>query len=104
MPTLATTLQNMQAHALMQGVSTIAIPKIGCGLGQIIWQDVVKLLRDTFANSDSQIVVFSLDEHSVHAMSAKGDREFYAKDEIGRYKEGFPFERKRTGNRFRQRR
>ena len=47
--TLATTLQNMQAHATMHGVSTIAIPKIGCGLDQMNWQDVVKLLRNIFA-------------------------------------------------------
>ena len=33
--TLATTLQNMQAHATLHGVSTIAIPKIGCGLDQM---------------------------------------------------------------------
>ena len=33
--TLATTLQKMQAHATIHGVSTIAIPKIGCGLDQI---------------------------------------------------------------------
>ena len=50
--TLATTLQIMQAHAKMHGVSTIAIPKIGCGLDQMNWQDVVKLLRDIFAYSE----------------------------------------------------
>ena len=55
--TLATTLQNMQAQATMQGVSTIAIPKTGCGLDQMNWHDVVKLLRDIFAYSDIQIVV-----------------------------------------------
>ena len=87
--TLATTLQSMQSHATMHGVSTIAIPKIGCGLDQMNWQDVVKLLRDIFAYSDVQIVVYSLDEHAIHAMSAEGDPEFYAEDEIDRYSEGF---------------
>ena len=38
---LATTLQNTQAHATRHGVSTIAIPKFGCGLDQMNWQDVV---------------------------------------------------------------
>ena len=33
--TLATTLQNMQAHAALHGASTIAIPKTGCGLEQM---------------------------------------------------------------------
>ena len=79
---LATTLQNMQAHATMHGVSTIAIPKIGCGLDQMNWQDVVKLLRNFFACSEIQFVVCSLDEHAIHAMSAEGDPEFCAEDEI----------------------
>ena len=87
--TLATTLQSMQSHATMHGVSTIAIPKIGCGLDQMNWQDVVKLLRDIFAYPDVQIVVYSLDEHAIHAMSAEGDPEYYAEDEIDRYREEF---------------
>ena len=73
----------------MQGVSTTAIPKIGCGLDQINWQDVVKLLRNNLACSDMQIVVYSLDEHAVHAMSAEGVPEFYAGNEIDRYSEEF---------------
>ena len=85
--TLAITLQNMQAHATMHGVVSIAIPKIGCGLHQMNWQDVVKLLRDIFAYSDIQIVVYSLDEQAIHAMSAEGDSEFYAEEEIDRYSE-----------------
>ena len=87
--TLATTLQNMQAHATMDGISTITITKIGCGLDQMNWQDAVKLLRDVFAYSDIQIVVYSLDEHAIHGMSAEGDPEFYAEDEIDRYSEEF---------------
>ena len=59
----ATILQNMQAHATIHGVSTLATTKIGCGLDQLHWQDVVKLLRNNFAYSDIQIVVYSLDEH-----------------------------------------
>ena len=87
--TLATTLQNMQAHATMHGVLTIAIPKIGCGLNQLNWQEIVKLLRKNFAYSATQIVVNSLDEHAIQGMSAEGDPEFYAEDEIDRYSEEF---------------
>ena len=79
----------MQAHATMHGVSTIAIPKIGCGLDQTNWQDIVKLIRNIFAYSDIQIVAYSLDEHAIHAMSAEGDPDFYAEDEIDRYSEEF---------------
>ena len=87
--TLATTLQNMQAHATMHGVSTNVIPRIGCGLDQTEWQGVVKLLREIFGYSEIQIVVYSLDEQAIHAMSAEGDPEFYAEDEIDRYSEEF---------------
>ena len=87
--TLATTLQNMQAHATMHGVSTIVKPKIGCGLDQMKRQDVVKFLRNIFAYSDIQMVVYSQDEHPIHAMSAEGDSEFYAEDEIDQYSEEF---------------
>ena len=87
--TLAKTLQNIQAHATMHGVSTINIPKIRCGLDQMNWKDVVKLFRNIFAYSEIQIVVYSLDEHAIHAMSAEGDTEFYAEDEIDRYSEEF---------------
>ena len=85
--TLATTLQNMQAHAKMHGISAIVIPKIGCGLDQMNWKDVVKLLRDIFASSELQNLVFSLDEHAIQAMPAQGDPEFYAEDELDRYSE-----------------
>ena len=42
--TLATTLHNMQAQATMHKVSAIVTPKIGYGLNQINWQNVIKLL------------------------------------------------------------
>ena len=98
--TLDTTLQGIQSHAAMHGVSTIAIPKIGCGLDQINWQDVVKLLRDIFAYSDIQLVVYSLDEHAIHAMSAEGDPEYYAEDEIDRYSEEFHLNEREIGTDF----
>ena len=98
--TLATTLQGMQSHATMHGVSTIAIPKIGCGLDQMNWQDVVKLLRDIFAYSEIQIVVYSLDEHAIHAMFAEGDPEFYAEDEIDRYSEELHLNERELENNF----
>ena len=74
----------MQAHATMHGVSTIAIPKIGCGLDQMNWQDVVHLPRIIFAYSETQFVVYSLDKHAVHAMSTEGHPDFYAEGEIDR--------------------
>ena len=56
------------------------------------WQEVVKLLRDIFAYADVQIVVYTLEENGVHALSAEGDADFYADDEIERYSEEFLLE------------
>ena len=76
-------------HASINGVSTIAIPKLGCGLDQMNWQEVVKLFRDIFAYADVEIVVYTLEENGVYALSAEGDADFNADDEIGRYSEDF---------------
>ena len=73
----------------MNGVSTIAVLKLDCGLDQMNWQGVVKLLRDIFAYADVQLGVYTLEENGVHALSAEGDAEFYADDEIERYTEKF---------------
>ena len=82
---LSKTLEAMKIHASTYGVSTIAIPKRGCGLDQMIWQDVVKLLQDIFAYADVQIVVYTLEENGVHTLPTEGDAEFYADDEIEHY-------------------
>ena len=90
--TLSKTLEAMRSHASLNGVSTIAFPKLGSGLDQMDWQEVVKQLRVIFAYADVQIVVYTLEENGVHAMSAEGDAEFYADDEIKRYSEEFLLE------------
>ena len=77
----------MKTHASMSSVSTIGIPKPGCGLDQMNWQEVVKLLREILAYADVQLVVYTLEENGVHARSAEGDAQFYADDEIERYSE-----------------
>ena len=89
LPTLSLTLEEMKSHAHLYGIPTIAIPKIGCGLDQMNWQEVVKLLRDNFAYSNIRIVVYILEENGVHALSSEGDPDFYAEDEIERYREDF---------------
>ena len=66
-------------------------PNLAVGLDQINWQEV-KLLRDIFAYTDVQIAVYTLEENGVHALSAEGDAEFYADDEIERYSEEFLLE------------
>ena len=82
----------MKIHACTNGVSTIAMPKLGSGLDQTNWQEVVKRLRDIFAYADVQIVVYTPEENGVHTISAEGDAEFYGDDEVERYSEEFVLE------------
>ena len=79
----------MKSHARLYGISAITIPKIGCRLDQMNWQDVVNLLRDIFACSKIQIEFYTLEENRVHALSSEGDPDFYAEDEIEMYGEEF---------------
>ena len=51
-------------------------------------------MRDVFAYSDIQVVVYTLETHGAHAMSSEGDPEFYAEDEIERYSEEFNLDEK----------
>ena len=60
--TLSRTLEELKIHASTNGVSTIALPKLGCGLDQMNWQEVVKLFRDIFADADVQIIVYTLED------------------------------------------
>ena len=90
--TLSKTLEAMKIHASTNGVCTLAIPILGCGLDQMNWQEVMKLLRDIFAYADVRFVVYTLEENGVHALSAEGYAEFYSDDEIERYSEKFLLE------------
>ena len=89
LPILSLTLEALKSHARLYRISTIAIPKVGCGLDQMNWREVVKLLKDIFAYSNIRIVVYTLEENGVHALSSEGDRAFYAEDEIERCSDEF---------------
>ena len=79
----------MKILASMNGVSTIALPKFGCGLDRLNWQEIVNLLRNRFTNADVQTVVYALEENGVHATSAEGNVVFHADNEIERCSENF---------------
>ena len=85
---LSKTLETIKAQASMNGVSTNAIPKlVGGGLDQMNCQEVVKVLPEISAYADVKILVYLLEENGAHAVSGKGNAEFYADAEIERYSE-----------------
>ena len=72
--TLSKTLEAMKIHAKTNGGSTIAVPKLGCGLDPMNGQQDVKLLKGILCGV-----------HSIgKVMSAEGGAEFYLEDQIER--------------------
>jgi O-acetyl-ADP-ribose deacetylase (regulator of RNase III) len=62
-PTLASveaSLKALKQHMRDNGVSIVAMPRIGCGLDRLAWSDVEPLIRSVFAGSDMKIIVCSL--------------------------------------------
>ena len=63
-PTYATLRQaliDMKNYALAKNIDRIAMPKIGCGLDKLTWENnVEKLIKEVFKNTDIKIIVCSL--------------------------------------------
>ena len=87
--TLSKTLEAMKILASTKGVSTFVLLERGCGVDRINWQEMVKQLRYTFAYADVQSVVYTREQNGIHELSAEGDAQFHADDEIERYNEDF---------------
>src|SRR3989344_5644650 len=44
------------------GLTNLALPRIGCGLGGLKWRDVREAVRDVFSDSDLEVVIVSGEE------------------------------------------
>jgi hypothetical protein len=59
-PTLETmrgALEDMKVECLLRNINKIAMPKIGCGLDKLAWNDVKKCISDTFFDTNIKIKV-----------------------------------------------
>ena len=59
-PTLGTlelSLRQMRRHAMRHKIKKIAMPKIGCGLDRLNWDDVKLLIQEIFKDTDIEIMV-----------------------------------------------
>ena len=54
---LRKSVEMMKACALKMGVKNIAMPKIGCGLDKLDWEDVTVMIQDVFSDTDIRIIV-----------------------------------------------
>lgn len=59
--TLEQSLQSMAEIAAQNSITKIAMPKIGCGLDRLHWEEVSSLIQRVFANTETEIIVCSLD-------------------------------------------
>ena len=90
----------MKVQASTIGVVTIAIPNLCCPLDHKNWQEVLKLLRDIFAQTDVQFVVYTLEQIGVHAMSSEGDADSHADDEMEPHSESIFMKNRELENDF----
>ena len=56
--TLKNALIKLKETCFEEYITKIAMPKIGCGLDQLNWNDVKQLLFETFEDTDTDIEIF----------------------------------------------
>lgn len=60
-PTLETLKQALEDFREKSvGINKIAMPKIGCGLDKLKWEDVREIIKEVFADTDKFITVYYL--------------------------------------------
>ena len=65
---LEKSLVSMRDELVDSGWSTLAIPKIGCGIDSLQWEKVEGIIRKVFQDSDVRITVYSLPTPKVAAI------------------------------------
>jgi predicted nucleotide-binding protein (sugar kinase/HSP70/actin superfamily) len=55
--TLTSALVMMKEQAVEQGITKIAMPRIGCGLDRLKWHEVKQIIENTFKDTDIDILV-----------------------------------------------
>ena len=58
--TITASIEYMKNHAVINNVSHISMPKIGCGLDRLQWNRVEAIIRSTFKNTNIKISVYEL--------------------------------------------
>lgn len=57
---LRTALEEMNDYVVEMGVTKLAMPKIGCGLDRLNWDDVSAMIQEIFADTDVEIMVCNI--------------------------------------------
>ena len=83
---LRISLENMRGHALLNNITTISMPRIGCGLDKLQWTDVFKLKQDTIICSRIQIQILTKRETDSMRRNPSSNNEHYVENEVENYK------------------
>ncbi|TNN73505.1 O-acetyl-ADP-ribose deacetylase 1 [Liparis tanakae] len=59
---LTRSLEDMKSHCVGNGVTRIAMPRIGCGLDRLEWSRVSEILEQVFKGTNVSVTVYSLPE------------------------------------------
>lgn len=55
--TLRQSLENLREQTLERKLSKLAMPKIGCGLDKLQWEDVREVIKEVFCETEIDILV-----------------------------------------------
>ena len=75
----------MRGHALLNNVHIVTMPKSGCGLDKLSWDEVPKILKDTFTDSGIFIQIIFRIKLDCKAVTTPTNSENYIEDEIDNY-------------------
>ncbi|KAK5863895.1 hypothetical protein PBY51_000886 [Eleginops maclovinus] len=59
---LTRSLEDMKSHCQSNNVTSISMPRIGCGLDKLQWSKVAEILEQVFKPTNISITVYSLPE------------------------------------------
>jgi hypothetical protein len=59
MASLRASLTALRARMQRDGVTRLAVPRLGCGLDKLAWPDVRALIADVFSHTDAAITVYT---------------------------------------------
>lgn len=58
--TLRQALDDFREQVVERGIAKVAMPKIGCGLDKLNWNDVRKIIQDVLKDTDLDVFVYYL--------------------------------------------
>lgn len=57
---LQKSLEATKCHCLKNGVTDLSMPRIGCGLDRLQWENVSAIIEEVFEATDIKITVYTL--------------------------------------------